>query len=236
MCAACLFPYNTNTAPLSSSSHYSVIRYSPSPFPLTPSFLFLTLRGSFFPRLSSSVPLSGSCLGSDSWTPAGAGGMQQLSYTTLINNTWQKYERELEPERGREIESFLWQENRVWLTVKCWPSQEGHVQNKESYYQSWGENRTSGRFFVFFCLFFKSSASSQRKLFNKPLSCKFEENGSLSTRTALSEWLRRNSVKEGSVIFSAIRMWELGTMLIVLLKQMTRSGKKLYTHFYNHAR
>lgn len=58
--------------------------------------------------------------------------------------------REPEPERGREIESFLWQENRVWLTVNCWPSQEGHVQNKENYYQSRGENRTSERrgFFV----------------------------------------------------------------------------------------
>lgn len=37
--------------------------------------------------------------------------------------------REPEPlaERGREaeIESFLWQENRVWLTVKCWSSQGG---------------------------------------------------------------------------------------------------------------
>lgn len=39
--------------------------------------------------------------------------------------------REPEPKRGREIESFLWQENRVWLTVKCWPSQEEHVQNRE---------------------------------------------------------------------------------------------------------
>ena len=35
--------------------------------------------------------------------------------------------REPEPlaERGREaeIERFLWQENRVWLTVKCWSPQ-----------------------------------------------------------------------------------------------------------------
>lgn len=51
--------------------------------------LSLTLLVPFccLPFFLSPIPLSGSCFGSDSLTPAGAGGMQQLRYTALINNT-----------------------------------------------------------------------------------------------------------------------------------------------------
>lgn len=89
MCALHACALTTSTQLLSLQRH-QVLSLT---FPPDPQFFFFSHSVVPFLRFSFSIPLSGSCLGSDSLTPAGAGGMQQLSYTTLINNTWQKYER-----------------------------------------------------------------------------------------------------------------------------------------------